>query len=300
MKAERRQELRTNELAQMLEQARQVMRTWGSYIVGGVVVVVLVIAFVAYRAAAADQALSDAWQNLREMQGKYFFTQTSEKRTDAEIATGFEGLQRVADAAKTPDLAFEALANQAQIAMQLSGMTPGGVDANYLDRAEQAYNALKIRMPDNPLAVALALDGAARIEADRFVLDADPAHKDKARRFLEQLRDDPRFAHTPFQTAALAHLNRLDDMFREVKLAPAPVPVTLTPLEGPPAPEGPAASAPSSDVQIRKLPGPPPGVKPIQIGKEPKPAAEPGPAPPPPASEPKADQQSSESSERPE
>ena len=45
MKAERRQELKTNDLAQMIEDARQFFRNWGSYLVGGVAVIVLVVAF---------------------------------------------------------------------------------------------------------------------------------------------------------------------------------------------------------------------------------------------------------------
>ena|GEM_PF-1587452 len=236
MKTERRQELRSNDLARMLEDAGEFLRKWSSYIVGGVVVVVVVVAFAAYRAKATDQQLRDAWVSLTDIQQSSFLTQLGEKRTDAEINRGFERLRELADGAMSDALVFEALASQAQIAMRLSAMTDTGADPVYLDRAEQAYNALRNRLPDNPLAVATVLNGMVSVEADRFVLDGDPARKERTRTILEQLRDDPRFANGPFQASALARLNRLDEVFRPVELAPAPQPASLIPVEGPPAP----------------------------------------------------------------
>lgn len=289
MKAERRQELRTNELAQWIEQGRTVMRTWGSYIVGGIVVVVLIIAFVAYRASAANQEISDAWQNLREMPAKYFFTAAREKQSDDQIKAGFDGLRRLADTAKSPDLVFEALANEAQIAIQLSKMGSGGVDPVYLTKAEEAYTALKTRLADNPLAVATALNGAVAIEADRFVVDGSLAHKENARRLLEQLKSDARFANTPFQTAALDRLNRLDAMFTKVELAPAPPappPVALTPSDGK-SPETAIPISPGSGPITVKPSTPAEGAP----GAQPAPGTTPqSAAPPPSAPEPKSDE----------
>ena len=266
MKTERRQELRSNDLARMLEEAGEFLRKWSSYLVGGAAVVVVVIAFAAYRAKAAEQQLRDAWAGLGEIQRSSFFTQSREKRTDAEIKRGFERLGELADGAMSDDLMFEALTSQAQIAMELSTMGGTGSDPVYLDRAEQAYNALRDRLPENPLAVATALNGMVSVEADRFVVDGDPTCKERARKVLEQLRDDPRFANTPFQTSALARLNRLDEVFRRVELAPAPQPMPLMPVEGPPAP--------STTTQAPLTPGGPraervPAKKPVDVHAEP-------------------------------
>ncbi|MFH0981231.1 MAG: hypothetical protein V2A79_06815 [Planctomycetota bacterium] len=274
MKTERRQELKTNELAVMLEAAREFFRKWGSYLLGAVVVIILGIAFVAYRAKAAEQQLSDAWQSLSKIRQNSFLTQSGEKRTDAEIQRGLEGLQALADETKDVDLLFEILASRAQIAMQLSSRGNDGVDLVYLDEAERAYHTLKERLPNNPLAAAIALNGAANIEADRFVADGAPTHKENARDLLEQLRDDPRFANTPFQRSALDRLNRLDEVFRRVALAPAPKPMPMAPLEGPPAPTPEptitVSPTPPAGVDVKRVPAPPPREKPAPTGQGPE------------------------------
>jgi len=265
MKTERRQELKTNDLAQMIDDGREFFRKWGSFVVGGVAVIVLVVAFALYQTRAAEQELDDAWRSLSEIQLKSFFTQSGQKRTDAEISMGFEGLQELAAETKDPGLAFETLASQTMIAMRLSRMGQGGVDPRYLDTAEQACNALKDQLPDDVLAVATALNGLINVEADRFVLDGDPSRKEKARELLETLRDDSRFANTPFQTAALERLNRLDEVFRWTVLAPAPAPAPkpalkpLVPLDGPPLPP---VSPTGRSANVKKIPAPAPAKQP--------------------------------------
>lgn len=253
MKTERRQELRTNDLAHFLAQGRDYLQTWGSYIMAVVVVVVVVIAFVAYRAKAEAQESSDAWNSLTEVQKKFFLTQSGEKRTNAEINTGFEELEKLANGAKNADLLFESLASKVRVAMRLSAMGNGGVDSVYLDKAEQACNALKDRLPDNSLAVATALNSMVSVEADRFVLDGDLSRKDRVRVILEQLRDDSRFANTPFQRSALDRLNRLDEVFRPVVLAPAPVPTLPPSLEA----ILPVAKPAPGKVEVKRVPAPP-------------------------------------------
>ncbi|MCP4590252.1 MAG: hypothetical protein GY842_05890 [bacterium] len=271
MKTERRQELRSNDLARILDDSREFLRAWGSYLVGGIVIVVVLVAFVAYRSRAAGQDLRDSWDRLREARQKSFLTQSGEKRTDAEINSGFESLDQLAEGVTDGDLLFEVLVTQAQVAVQLSRMGPGGTDSGYLDRAENAYVKLRDRLAANPLAVATALDGLVAVEADRFVADSDPAHKENARRDLERLRDDSRFANTPFQRAALDRLNRLDEVFRPVELVAAQPPVIRPVEEGPPVtlvrPPDPS-SAPVPVTATMNTPGV------LDIGKSPASASE--------------------------
>ena len=277
----------------MLQQGQEFFRQWGSYVVGAAVMVILVIAFVAYRSKATEQETADAWKSLGEIQRRSFLTQSGEKRTDAEIRMGFEGMQKVADQAQDSDLVFEALSRQALIAMRLSTMGERGADPVYLDRAEQVLNALKERLPDNALAVASALHGLAAIEADRFVVDGDSSRKERARKVLEQLRDDPRFANTPFQTSALDRLNRLDEVFSKVEFAPAPEPVALTPFEGPPVPPT-GASPAEGEVKLKRVPAPAPAEAPADADPESEETAEPSPLPPSDAAEPNADEPGSD------
>lgn len=237
-----------------------------------VVAVFIVGAFVVSRAGTAEQELKDAWQSLEGIPQKSFFTQSNEKRTDAEINMGFERLQELADEAKDDNLVFEVLATEAVIAARLSMLSEEGADPVYLDKAEQAYSALKERLPGNSLAVGTALHGLVGVESDRFVLDGDSSHKEKVRKLLEQLRDDARFANTPFQRSALDRLNRLDDVFCKVTLAPAPKPIpTLKPTLKPTRMPKPDAGFVGPPIPTHLLPKPPdmPSVE-VKQGPQPK------------------------------
>jgi hypothetical protein len=255
MKAERRQELKTNELAQMLEDSREFFREWGSYIVGGVVIIGLVVAFAVYRAKASEEQLTEAWKSLQTIS---LFDAKGEKKSDEEVRQGFARLQELAAGDRGPDFIFEVLSTQAQSAVRLATASKEGLDTMWLDKAADAYEAMRTRLPDNRLAVAMALNGLADIEADRFVVDGDINRKSTALGLLEKLKDDPRFNGTPFQRAALERINKLDEVFRRVEFAAAPAPITVpvapdlpTPLLPPgfvpepaPAPTPPPVEAP--------------------------------------------------------
>ena len=252
MKSERKQELKTNDLAFMLTQGREWLRAWGSYLAAAVVVIVMIVAFRSYRTTAAEQEIVGAWDKLEEVVSTSFFTQSQQKRTDLEIDGGFEELQKIADTAKDEGLIFDALQTQASVALSL-GTMDGVIDPAYLDKAEKAYDALKSRLPNNPLAVAVAMNGAIAVESSRFVLDGDQSRKDKVRKVLQSMRDDSRFANTPYQTSAMERLNRLDDVFRQVVLAPAPeVPDAAV---GPMQPINLTGSA-SGGVQVKRVESP--------------------------------------------
>ena len=237
MKAGRRQELRTNELAQTLEELRDFFRAYGNYVVGVLVVVAAVVLVWFYLQYSAGEALAEAKRQARALPYD----------TDAEVRASVSKLEELA--ADTEDEAFlaEAIQGRAQMAMSRVNVGEDGTPAaEFLDLAADAYRELLERVPHRTLEKGAALFGLATIEADRFVLDRDLAHREKARQYLERIRDAAEFNGPPFKALALEQLNELDDVFVVVALAdPLPPPAfpQLPPaLQPPPATAVPSAS----------------------------------------------------------
>ena len=94
--------------------------------------------------------------------------------------------------------------------------------------------ALDVLAHRGPPVLPHSEDDAKRVATCRkarvvFVLDDDPAHRERAEKYLATLRDDATFAGTPLQTVAIDRLNDLDEIFVTVKFEPRPAP---TPVPG--------------------------------------------------------------------
>ncbi len=218
MKATRRHELKSNELAQFLEDARDFFSKYGNYFVGGLVVIALIVLGYVYMTRSAEQALADA---TREMRSLPF-------ATDDEVRDSVGKLIRVASENEDQVFIPETLRRRASMAMNRAQAADDGTpSAEFLEMARAAYQEVIERYPGRSLDVAAALIGLATIEEDFFILDDDLAHKDACRGFLEQIRDNAELNGTPFQTVALERLNALDRTFVQVVMVDAP-PVAVT------------------------------------------------------------------------
>ena len=214
MKTTRRQDLKSNELAQFLEDAREFFRTYGNYVVGAVAVVALVLLGYVYMARSAAQALADATQQMRSLPFD----------TDQEVRDSVAKLRQLAAENEDEGFAIDALRRRAGMAMNRAHAAADGTPSReFLDMARAAFEEMLQRHPDRALDVGAALIGLATIEEDLFILDDDLAHKEAARRFLEQVRDDQDLNGTPFQTIALERLNALDETFVQVVMVEKPV-----------------------------------------------------------------------------
>lgn len=230
MKAQRRQELRENDLAHYIQQWVAYVQKNGSRVltvaVALAVVVVLVWAFVQSRQKDA----AEAWAKLSEIQAGDV---EAMKRAVSE-------LRALADGASSKSAELMALLRSGECALRLALLTESDAERQqYTDEAALAFERLSSRFADNMLAQGVALCGLATVEENRFALDGDRSRLDKARRLLEQVRDDARFNATPFKTDALARLNTLAEVFTPVTFAP-PLPAPAPPpSEEPPAtPDG--------------------------------------------------------------
>jgi hypothetical protein len=214
MKTTRRQELKSNELAQFLEDAREFFRTYGNYVVGAVAVVALVLLGYVYMTRSAAQSLADATQQMRSLP----------LDTDQDVRDSVAKLRQLAAENQDEDFIMGALRWRAGRAMDRAHAADDGTPSReFLDMARAAFNEVLERHPDRTLDVGGALIGLATIEEDLFILDDDLAHKEAARRFLEQIRDNQDLNGTPFQTIALDRLNALDETFVQVVMIERPI-----------------------------------------------------------------------------
>jgi len=224
MKAERRHELKENELAQALGDLATYVRTHGTrlvLIVGGAVAALLVGW---YYVSSRSEAASRDWQRYTEL-------------LSTQDQLGLEGtvgeFREIGDNASKDALAMHALARAGHNALTLALQAPTASDAQrYTREAEEAFNELLRRFRGKPIARGVALSGLALAAENRFIVDGDASQKEVARRHLESIKNDPELNATPMQSQAISRLNILDDIFK---------PVTFDPPRLPPKP----AAAPS-------------------------------------------------------
>lgn len=213
MKSHRRQELRTNELAQTIEQAKQFFEKNGNYVVGGLVVIAVIALGYVYVQRSAQQQLADARRQMT----------TLPLDTDEDVRESISTLKVLVSENDDPQFERQALRRQAYMAMSRAGAAEDGTPSReFLEMAQEAFQSLLERHGEKPLDAGAALMGLATVEEDLFVLDRDPAHKEKAREYLERIANDASFNGTPYQTIALERLNTLDETFIQVALVDAP------------------------------------------------------------------------------
>ena len=248
MKAERRHELKENELIQWLYSTRDYLNEHAKAIWWIVLVGLAILVAVLYVLSSRAQ---EAIQLQEEARALSF--------TDPDV--GKESLAQLAAMgreAKDSAFAMSCLNRQVAVALELAGRVANPPDRELTEDARQACEELIQRFPGNALAQGTALLGLATVEENLFVLDGDPAHKERCRKHLQAVLERPGLAGMSFQLQATDRLAGLDKTFTPVKFAPAPV------LDAPPAADSilgtPATPTPVQPGEIRPEPAPaPPG-----------------------------------------
>ncbi len=225
MKAQRRQELRENDLAHFLQESLTYLQENGSRVLlfGGAAVVIF--ALVWFTLDSQSRGAADGWVALSRL-----------NEVEA-LGDRLPALRDIADNASDTTLALSALSEWGETGLRLALTSADAGDrARFNDEAAEAFERLLQRFPENPLAAGVAHCGLATVAENRFALNGDASQKDVARRHLEAVRDDTRVTGWPIQSQALTRLNLLDQTFRKVTFAP--------PL---PEPEGPSPDAAAPD-----------------------------------------------------
>jgi len=233
MKAERRHELRENDLHHALLQARAYLDEHSKEITIVAVVALLVFGGASFALRARTTAYEDLWRRKQAL---------SFDGADAGRKS-LESLAALSRDASDPEFVLGALLEQGRQALRLTQSVPFPPDRQFNNDARNAFNQLLERFPNNPLAVGTALTGLATVEENEFLLDHDPAHKNQAREHLTKAAGDSRLNGLPFQRIALDRLKKLDDIFVVYVFEPPPPPPPDADVE----PVDPAAGQPAAN-----------------------------------------------------
>lgn len=214
MKADRRHELKENELAAYLRSTRDYLDQHGKQIGIGAVVVLGVLAAITFAMRARATAIEDVWRRRSALAFDSF--DTGKK--------SLETLESLSKELSDRSFVFSALVDQGQRALRLAQQAPLPPDRESNQKARQAFEELRTRFSENPLAIGAALSGLASVEENEFVLDGDLKHKEVVRDYLNRMVQDSRLNGMPYQKMALDRLKALDPTFTKVTIAPPPAP----------------------------------------------------------------------------
>lgn len=221
MKAQRRHELKENDLAHALNNIRDYLDENGKQVTIGVIIIAAVIAAVVFGVRSKAAALEDVYRRRAQL-----------NFDDPQI--GRESLDALASMTKDVSndrFLFTSLIQQGQAGLRLARQVPASPDRELTLRAQKAFQELLTRFGNSPLAKGIARSGLATVEENLFVLDGDVSHKDQAREHLQALVDDETLNGMPFKRVAMDRLEALDRTFTRVEFS-YPVPDTPTPALG--------------------------------------------------------------------
>jgi len=228
MKSERRHELRENDLSHFLATARDYLSENGGRVGLAVFAVIAVIAIVSFAVRSRAAASEDVWRRK---------TQLSFEDPKASLES-IPSLRTLADESSNRAFVLSCLMDWGQQALRMAREVPWPPDKQFNDLAEEAFRRMLSQFPDNPLARGVALSGLATVEENRFLLDGNLAHKDKAKEFLTEIINSPTLNGMPFQRLAIERRDALDETFVTIRFdnPPPPVPEPVDKLDDPNAP----------------------------------------------------------------
>ncbi|GMU24695.1 MAG: hypothetical protein AMXMBFR13_47680 [Phycisphaerae bacterium] len=255
MKQSRRHELKTNELRIYLQQMYATASRNASYILGGVAVVILVIALGLYIKYRQNQAEATAWSEFEALRQE----DVSENTNVLEKARQF-----AAQHSEDPDLGPQASLLAAEMAYRraMDAKVKPEQRVELLKDTRQRYEQMIQRHADRPSVVRQARMSLAAVEESLLMYGESTL--DQVRERWQAVASDP---DSPYQSTASENLTTLEQRTRKLEtVATRPAAQTRpAPLATAPA----AATAPGATVAQPAVVPPP------------APAEEAPPAPPP-------------------
>jgi len=291
MKANRRHELKENDLAHALERGRDYLHENGRNVALIFLAALAVVVIATFTVRSRAVATEDAWRRKAQL--------LFDKEKPVEAKESLEKLIALTNTAAEESFVLSGLLDQAMQALRLAGEAATPPDPAFNEKAKVAFEQLLSRFPNNPLAVGVAHCGLATVAENRFALDGNPAHKNEAHRHLTAVIENKALERMPFYGLARDRRVALDDTFTRVRFDPAPPsepmeatgtvtrlpalsapgvqPVELVPVEPPEWAK--TEPAPTDEQETPKVPPPPPDGEsaPVPADTEPvPPPKEPG------------------------
>ena len=268
MKTQRRQELKANDLSVYLQQVSEYFNKHAGMITIVSIGMIALLAAVVFANRTAGQHREDAWAALNS-------AAIASRTPGSEIATWqiemIASWEAIVDDYGDTDVAPLARYQIVQFCLrQFLESGTGEQRGSLLDTAEKHCKSILNSAGSNTSLKATAINALSAVEQNRYVLDGDLAHKEKAKNHLERIRNGPEFVGTAFQDDVLTRLNEFDRLWHPLVLLDPPVdpPTEPKPAAEPAEPEDAAtpppdppvdppvgASSPSDDSDAEEVPG---------------------------------------------
>jgi hypothetical protein len=226
MKKRRRQDLRTNELAQSLSELGDFFNRYGTYVLAAAAVIMVIIVSVWYTAYSREGSRRRAWErfytleNFEPEQQLAGYRQLAEESPDTVLSAS--AWLKLGDTAWNESQSPETLSNSER-------------RDELLRTARQAYEQVTRMSGVDGDVVAAARLGLAAVAEENHEVAA-------ARQLYQVVRDAPGSAHTGLDRLAETALASLDQMGEPVTFAPA-----MRPPAAPSASASPAVQRISPD-----------------------------------------------------
>ena len=217
MKAERRHELRENDLLHAIQVGKDYLRDNSGRVSVVCIVVIVAAAAVSFGIRSRAAAHEDVYRRMDLL-------------SFDSVEAGRESLDSLATMIREStddEFILKGRLEQGRQALRLAQEVHFPPDVDLNAEARRAFEGMLARFPDNPLATGIALNGLATVEENEFAYDEDFSHKEKAREHLTAVVGNPLLTGMTFQRIALDRLDTLDETFTTVTMV-AP---TLTPEE---------------------------------------------------------------------
>jgi len=233
MKAARRHELRENDLAHALEAARDYFDRHGKKIGLGAIIILAVFTAVSFGIRSRAASAVDTWRRKALLA---FDTYDKGKESLASLAA----LEKESDESA---FVLQCLMDLGRNALRVAQLAPVPPDAELNETARGAFEELRRRYPDNPLALGAALLGLASVEENAFLLDGNASHKEQADKLLSEVISYSLLTNVPpMQRMAVDRKKALDATFTKIVVVP---PVIVPPPEADASPSVPLPTEPA-------------------------------------------------------
>lgn len=215
MKSERRHELRENDLVHVLGSARDYMQAYGGRVGMAAIIALVVVAIATLTVRSRAAAMEDVWRRRAQLRFE-----------DVEIGReSLESLRVMTGDVSNSAFVMASLLEQGRQSLRLSQQVPDPPDRALTEQAERAFNELIERFPRNPMALGVGWHGLATVEQNRYVIDGEMTHKQRAHDFLTRIITNAALNGMPFQKLAVSRRNALDSAFTDVRFHyPTPEP----------------------------------------------------------------------------
>lgn len=245
MKAQRRQELRANELVETLRQAREFLEKYGTYVAVVVVVVVVILgAFLWHRNSELTEHRRQ-WEDYYNLERDAVqFVVASLQGTESAGSDDFESLasryKARASAASDPRVRLLLLEGLGDFcwAYAVNALDEGSdaeLKARALEEANSAFEQITREFADDEWSIGKALMAQA-------VIAEEQGDFDRAEEFYRRILSAPESEGTSLGELAEEALVRVDDLREPIVFAPAPPP--------PEEPQEPAVFGPQLEPQV--------------------------------------------------